>query len=119
VPRFAVHEVSLTAGGTYSNAYVDLTAEATLTEPDGRTTRSLPLFWDGGSTWRMRFAPDQIGTWKWTVKSADAGLNGKSGSFECVPSSRRGSIQTMAGAPRHFQYQNGERTWFMGDTAWA
>jgi hypothetical protein len=67
----------------------------------------------------MRFAPDKVGTWKWTVKSADAGLNGKSGSFECVPSSRRGSIQTMAGAPRHFQYQNGERMWFMGDTAWA
>lgn len=119
VPRFAPHEIALTATGTYANPYVELTAEAVLTEPDGRTTRVLPLFWDGGATWRLRFAPDKTGTWKWTVKSADAGLNGKSGSFECAASTRRGSIQPMAGAPRHFQYQNGERMWFMADTAWA
>lgn len=119
VPRFAPHEVSLSATGRHANPYVELTADATLTEPDGRTTRTLPLFWDGGETWRFRFAPDKTGTWKWTVKSADGGLNGKSGTFECVASNRRGSIQPMAGAPRHFQYQNGDRMWFFGDTAWA
>lgn len=119
VPLFAPHEVSFTATGTYTNPYVELTADATLTEPDGRTTRTLPLFWDGAATWKMRFAPDKIGTWRWTVKSADRGLEGRSGSFECVASNRRGSIQPMAGAPRHFQYQNGERMWFLADTAWA
>src|SRR5688500_12877079 len=79
VPRFTPHEVTLTATGTYSNPYVELAADATLTEPDGRTTRSLPLFWDGGRTWKLRFAPDKPGTWKWTVKSADRGLDRKSG----------------------------------------
>jgi hypothetical protein len=48
VPRFAVHEVSLSATGAYANPYVELAADATLTEPDGRTTSALPLFWDGG-----------------------------------------------------------------------
>src|SRR6186997_1614150 len=52
VPRFAPHEISLSASGTYANPYAELTAEATLVEPDGRTTRKLPLFWDGGGTWR-------------------------------------------------------------------
>lgn len=37
VPRFAPHEISFTATGTYANPYVELTADATLTEPDGRT----------------------------------------------------------------------------------
>lgn len=119
VPRFAPHEVSFTATGTYENPYVELMADATLTEPDGRTTRTLPLFWDGGGTWKMRFAPDQEGTWTWTVRSADPGLDGRKGRFVCVKSNRRGSIQPMEGAPRHFQYQNGEPMWFLGDTAWA
>ena len=119
VPRFALHEISFTATGRYANPYVELTADATLTEPDGRTTRTLPLFWDGGARWKLRFAPDKIGLWKWTVKSADRGLEGRAGSFECVASNRRGSIQPMADAPRHLQYQNGERMWLMADTAWA
>lgn len=119
VPQFAPHEIAFTAAGTYSNPYLEVTADATLTEPDGRTTRLLPLFWDGAATWKMRFAPDKPGTWTWTVRSVDRGLDGRTGTFECAKSSRRGSIQPMAAAPRHFQYQNGERMWFMGDTAWA
>lgn len=119
VPRLSMHEVSFTATGTYANPYVEVTAEATLTEPDGHTTRMVPLFWDGAATWKMRFAPDKPGVWKWTLKSTDRGIDGQSGMFDCVASSRRGSIQPMIGAPRHFQYQNGERMWFMADTAWA
>jgi hypothetical protein len=119
VPRFTPHEIEFAASGTYANPYVELTADVTLTTPDGRTTRRIPLFWDGAAKWKMRFAPDKTGTWKWTVKSADRGLDGRAGTFECVGSNRRGSMQPMRGAPRHFQYQNGERMWFMGDTAWA
>jgi hypothetical protein len=119
VPRFAPHEIAFSATGGYANPYIEVTAEATLTEPDGRTTRTLPLFWDGGATWKMRFAPDRIGTWRWRVKSSDRGLDGRSGAFTCVASNRRGSIQPRAGAPHHFQFQNGEAMWFLGDTAWA
>lgn len=119
VPRFAPHEVALTATGSYANPYAECAAECVLTAPDGKATRALPLFWDGGSAWKFRFAPGQPGAWKWTVRSADAGLNGKSGEFACVASERKGSLQPMAGAPLHFQYQNGERAWFLGDTAWA
>ncbi|MDO8538860.1 MAG: DUF4038 domain-containing protein [Opitutaceae bacterium] len=119
VPRFTPHEISFEASGAYANPYVECAADAVLTEPDGGTTRTLPLFWDGGSRWKLRFSPDQTGNWQWAVKSADRGLDGRSGSFSCVESSRRGSIQPAAGASRHFQYQNGERMWFLGDTAWS
>lgn len=118
VDRFGFHEVALTASGAYANPYTDCAATATLTAPDG-TVRTLPLFWDGGATWRLRVSPDRIGDWRWSVASPDAALNGKSGAFACRASTRRGSLQPMAGAPHHFQYQNGERTWFLGDTAWS
>ena len=118
-PRFAPHEITFAASGSYANPYVEVSAVATLTEPDGRTTRTLPLFWDGGETWKLRFAPDTIGTWQWAVKSSDRGLDGRQGTFRCVASNRRGSIQPRSDAPRHFQYQNGEHMWFLGDTAWG
>ena len=45
IPMFSVHEVTLKSEGNYTNPYKELTAAATLTEPDGKTTRALPLFW--------------------------------------------------------------------------
>jgi hypothetical protein len=119
VERFAPHEVALSAQGTFANPYIDLTADAVLTEPTGGKTRTVPLFWGGGASWKFRFAPNQLGTWKWTVDSRDPGLMGKSGSFEVVASQRHGSIRPTQGFPQHFERQDGSPFWFLGDTAWA
>lgn len=119
VGRFSLHEVSLSATGRYDNPYTQLSADALLVEPDGHTVRRVPLFWDGGEVWRFRFAPDRIGAWTWSVESDDPGLNGRKGSFDCVASDRRGSFQPLTRSPYHFQYQSGEKVWFLGDTAWA
>jgi hypothetical protein len=118
IPQFGLHEVTLEASGRYSNPYAELAAEASLIGPDGRM-RALPLFWDGGATWRFRFTPDVAGEWRWTVVSRDPGLNGKSGSFAVAPSRRRGGIRPMRGHPAHFERQDGSPFWFLGDTAWA
>jgi len=91
VGRFAVHEVSLTASGEYANPYTELDAEAIVSGPVGKET-AVPLFWDGGATWRFRVAPDRTGEWNWTVKSRDPGLDAKSGAFTVVESKRPGSI---------------------------
>lgn len=119
VLRFDVHEVSLTASGIHDNPYVAITAQVEIIEPDGHSRRQSLLFWDGGQTWRFRFAPDRVGLWQWQVKSSDPALNGRNGQFECMESNLRGSIQPMPGRGNHFQYQNGERMWFLGDTAWS
>jgi hypothetical protein len=118
IGRYDVFEASFKDAGDYPNPYRNLDAEAVLRRPDG-STWSIPLFWDGGDTWKLRVSPDAIGDWSFKVRSRDTGLNGKTGSFACFQSRRRGSIRPMEGFPRHFQYQNGERMWFMGDTAWA
>lgn len=119
VGRFAIQEVTLTAAGQPANPYTDLSAEATLIGPPGAKTVTIPLFWDGAANWKLRFAPDAIGTWKWMVHSADKGLDGQSGSFECVASNRPGSVRPMKDFPLHFERQDGSRFWFLGDTAWA
>jgi hypothetical protein len=124
VGLYAPHEVALAAQGTYANPYTELTAQATLTPPEGGQPLSVPLFWDSGATWKFRFAPDRLGVWQWQVSSPDAGLDGQAGSLEVFaddPSGvrRRGSIRPMQNFPRHFERQDGSPFWFLGDTAWA
>lgn len=98
-PLFAPYEVALAAAGVYANPYAECAADVVLDGPRGDGVRTAPLFWDGGSTWRFRFAPDRIGAWKWQVRSTDAGLNGQAGSFTVVPSEAKGGIRPMAAAP--------------------
>jgi hypothetical protein len=118
-PRFGVYEQAFEHAGDVENPYAQLSAVATFVAPDGRTTRSLPLFWDGGRTWRFRFSPDKAGLWKWSVQSNNPGLNGAAGEFDVVESDLAGGIQARPDFPRHFQRQNGDPFWFLGDTAWA
>ena len=52
----------------------DVLAEAIFTAPDGRSL-PVPAFWDGGRTWRARFAPHIEGTWRyaWRVRAGSGG----------------------------------------------
>jgi hypothetical protein len=108
----------LNSSGTYTNPYTDLTAEVDLERPDGQVW-TIPMFWDGGSDWKFRVSPDMEGEWTWKTRSTDKGLNGRKGKFTCMSSNLRGSITPMKDFPYHFQYQNGDPMWFLGETAWA
>jgi len=110
IPRFGIWAHTLQHAGSYANPYREVSATAQLTAPGGTSVRRLPLFWDGGTTWRLRFSPDVIGTWQWHTRSNDSGLDGASGTFEVVPSDRKGSLRPMSGYPHHFERQDGSRT---------
>lgn len=118
VPCFGVFEETFEHSGTYNNPYVEAEATATLEGP-GSSSCTVPLFWDGNRTWRFRFSPNAIGTWRWQTKSRDTGLDGKSGRFRVSKSELKGSIRPMRYAPHHFECQDGTPFWFFGDTAWA
>lgn len=118
VLHLAVHEETFEAKGSYDNPYLEVNAEAVIAAPDG-TTRRLPLFWDGGATWKFRIAPDRPGEWRWAIESGDSGLHGRTGRFLVRAGDRKGSIRPMTDFPRHFQRQDGSPLWFVGDTAWA
>src|SRR5439155_10616655 len=90
-PKLGIFEQAFTQLGSDANPYVEVTANATFVQPDGHP-RSIPLFWDGGAKWKVRFSPDVIGAWSWSVSSNDPGLNGANGSFNCVSSTNRGGI---------------------------
>jgi hypothetical protein len=118
IDRFGVFEASFESAAGPPNPYVVISGHAAFLTPDGRTW-TVPLFWDGQKTWKMRISPDVTGKWSFTVKSSDSALNGKSGSFECIESRRAGGLQVSRSNPSHFQRQAGQPVWFMGDTAWG
>lgn len=64
--------------------------DATFTSPAGRTV-TVPGFYDGdgrggldGAVWKVRFAADETGTWRFASRSAEPRLNGRTGTFEVV-----------------------------------
>ncbi|MDY6938879.1 MAG: DUF4038 domain-containing protein [Cyanobacteriota bacterium] len=117
VAKFGMFEQSFTDAGNYSNPYADVTATATLTAPGGET-QTIPLFWDGGDSWKLRYSPDLKGTWNWSINSSDSGLDGESGSFQVVASTNRGGIQADPDNPYHFEYEDGTPFYWFGDTNW-
>ncbi|MBN1482596.1 DUF4038 domain-containing protein [candidate division KSB1 bacterium] len=118
IDQFGFYEASFQSAGQYDNPFTDLAPQATIARADGLTWK-IPLFWDGNSTWKLRIRPDAPGEWSFTVQSKDVGLAGQTGSFTCVESDRRGSIQQMKSYGHHFATQDGSPFLFWGDTAWG
>jgi Domain of unknown function (DUF5060) len=60
VPQWSVHELSFTAGGKYTNPYTEVTLKAVFTGPGG-VKQTIKGFWDGESTFKVRFTPIIVG----------------------------------------------------------
>ena len=77
---------------------------------------AVPGFWDGGTTYRVRFAPDLEGEWSWTSESADAALAGRTGAFEVSRGTDHGPVRV---AHRfHFAHADGTPFRPVGATAY-
>jgi len=64
---------------------MDVKFSATFTQGPQRFT--VPGFWDGGDSFKLRFSPPDAGEWKFTTVSEIAALNGKSGNFTATNAS--------------------------------
>jgi hypothetical protein len=80
--RWGVYEMTL-PGPSSGNPYLDVTWSATFTRGEQRVT--VPGFWDGGSTYRVRFSPPTAGAWRYETHSATPELNGKTGEVTVEP----------------------------------
>ena len=105
VKRNQAYEIALASTKTYDNPYTDVVLDVELTGPDRHTIR-IPGFWDGGKTWKARFAPPKIGNWTWKTFSNDKDLDGKIGVVECTtesdPTVGFVHIHPYASQSRHF-----------------
>jgi dienelactone hydrolase len=113
-----VFEVALTSARTYTNPFLDVAVQATFTAPSGRTLTAYG-FYDGGNTWRVRLAPDEVGQWRYLTQAgdlADDGLHHRSGTFRCVRSSNKGFVRVDPERKYSFSFSNGTPFFALGDT---
>jgi hypothetical protein len=113
-----------------STAYADPVREAVLsvefTSPSGKKLK-VPGFWDGGRTWRVRFAPTEVGQWRFVSTCSDAkntGLHNSKGSFTSTTPSGNTALAkhgplTISRSDRNMIHADGTRFFWMSDVAWA
>jgi len=118
-------EFSFENGREVHNPYIDVDAEVIFRGPDGVEIRR-PAFWDGGQTWRVRFAPTRPGVWRYTLSSngvEDTGLNKSTGELRSVddtgdhPIYRHGFLRKGPGG-RYLAHADNTPFFWLGDTHW-
>lgn len=137
----AWHEIEIDLEGpTSDNPYVEVDAWAEFVHVSGVKVHR-PVFWDGGATYRVRFAsPLPTGVWTWTVQSSThPGVITPSGgqvvSEPASPARGARSASPEAGSKGHpalihgfhqiapgsrtASYADGEPAFWVVDTAWA
>lgn len=117
-------EIRLSSEGTFQNPYTDIEVTAVF-EHEAGARYEVPGFWDGDTTWRVRFAPSEPGEWQWSVMGnpSDADLN-ESGKFTAAsyqgsnPIWEHGFLQP-SDTQRILEHVDGTSFFWLGDTVWS
>jgi len=125
-PVWTKYEVKFRSDKLYENPLYDVKDfKVIFTAPSGRE-RIVRGFWDGGYDWKVRFMPDETGTWSYISDCSDknnSGLNGQSGDFKCVANENdelifsNGTIRHEPGK-YYLSYNNGTPFFWLACTAW-
>ena len=125
-PQWQEVELTFTATRPTANPYTGTDAWADFTHDDGTKLRR-PMFWDGGSTFRVRFASTKpAGTWRWTTtdRAADPGLHNRTGTLTATASEganifTRHGFWSIPPGGRNPIHADGRARLLTADTAWA
>lgn len=125
VQKWQAVEVVLTSSKTYADPFQDVDVTAIFTRK-GSATIVRPAFWDGGRTWKIRFAPPETGMWSMTTSATDpkdSGLHHVTKSIQCDPYSgdlaiyKHGFLKVSKNG-RYLTYADGLPFFYLGDTHW-
>lgn len=121
VGLYDVFEKSVTNSKSYSNPFdfnvVEL--QTKFTSPSGRTV-SYFGFYDGngaggqtGNVWKLRFMPDETGTWNYSWTWTD-GTAGGAGSFTCTDTGLPGPLKVATDNSWYFMDSRGQPFHYRG-----
>jgi len=103
----------------YSNPFAEIDVDCTFRSPSGREV-TMPAFYDGGSVWRVRFTPKEIGDWKYKISTSPEDNNlCQQGTFTVEKAGEdRAFLRTCPGKYWGFEYENGKPCFLLGDTVY-
>ena len=120
-----VVEWSYSSAKAYADPFNDVELDVVFTDPEGRE-QTVPAFWAGEQTWRIRYSPAAAGRYTYrTVASdtANSDLHGRHGALEVAayqgdnPLRKHGPMR-VAADQRHFAHADGTPFFWLGDTWW-
>lgn len=117
-------ELSFESEKTYADPFADVTLDLQL-RGNGRLY-TVPGFWDGGNTWRVRFVCPGEGVWQAKTVCSDetnAALHGRTATVNCAAYTgdlavyQHGFVTTRYGE-KYLTYDDGTPFYYLGDTHW-
>jgi hypothetical protein len=116
VEQWGLYEAAFT-GPAVGNPYRELRLSATFTQGDQRV--SVPGFWDGGDTFKVRFSPPTAGEWRYETKSGAPALDGKTGAFTATAPTGNNHGPVEAFNTFYLRYADGTPYHQFGTTCYA
>ena len=104
---------------------VGISVEGVFTSPTGKTWEQPAFYYrifddqikdgigwfypTGKAVWKIRFSPDEVGTWQYYIKAQDKTGTTQTGSnsFTVTPSTSHGFVRASKTDPRYFEYSDG------------
>ncbi len=123
VLRWTPQDFAFKATSGAANPFL-VSFSARVSGPDGAEF-TLPGFYDGADTWKIRVSPTAEGAWTLVTESELSELNDQRVSFTCVPNDDpnvHGVLRVDAQHPHHFIFDDGTRFFMQGyeyDWLWA
>lgn len=107
VGKWDLFELSFKNEKIYDNPFQDVSLIGEFTHIQSKSVVKIYGFYDGGTTWKIRFMPDREGEWRYKIYFSDAPAQAKEGSFICVPSQIKGPLKVYRGNKIWFSYADG------------
>ena len=126
-PQWEEISLSFSSEFEYHNPYMDVEMHAVFIHDNG-TTLVRPAFWDGGNTWKIRFAsPLDEGNWRYTTYCSDqnnTGLHNQKAVIEATGYEGNNNLikngfLKMSPGHRNIIHANGHPFVLAADTPWA
>ncbi len=122
---WVANEIVIVSDREYVDPYTDVDVDLILT--DGNVTYTIPGFWAGGKTWKIRFMCPTAGVWTYRTVCTDetnTGLHNQTNTVICSEYSgelelyKRGHVKINDGY-RYFTYNDNTPFFYLADTHWS
>jgi hypothetical protein len=117
VLRWDMHEFSATGRAHGANPFRDAALVGEFISPSAKTN-VIDGFYDGDDTWRLRFAPDELGEWSYLLRGEGVEIL-QHGKFRCTAPREHGFIRLHPENPYAFAHADGTPFFPMGDTCYG
>lgn len=116
VEKWDIFEIAL-RGPMDGNPFVEIELSASFSQAN--RSIAVPGFYDGDGTYRIRFMPDNEGSWSYVTHSNISSLAGKSGAFEATAPSVGNHGPVRVRNRFHFAHADGTPYFPFGTTCYA